>query len=78
MATKNKDLDSLVQYAAERLTAYMDMPAEERRAQRKQRAMQRGSWQYRWFGMLPYAIAHWIGSFKRAAARHALRRKRGK
>lgn len=53
------DYDKLVRYMAERVTQYLEMPAEERKKRRRERGMARPRWTVRWFGLLPLAFAHW-------------------
>lgn len=59
------DYDKLVRYMAERFTQYLEMPAEERRQLRRERAQAKPGWSVRWFGLLPLAIAQWKQVLKR-------------
>lgn len=65
MASNNKDLDTLVQYTAEKLTSYIEMPKDQRKELRKQQAMRRATWSYRWFGLLPYSTMQGLRSMLR-------------
>jgi hypothetical protein len=65
VATKNKDLDTLVQYTAEKLTTYIEMPKDQRKELRKQQAMRREPWGYRWFGLLPYSTMQGLRSVQK-------------
>lgn len=53
------DYDKLVKYMAERLVRYLETPAEERKRLKRERAMAKPGWSYRWFGLLPLALAQW-------------------
>lgn len=59
------DYDKLVRYMAERLTRYLETPADERRQLRRERARTRPGWPIRWFGLLPLAILQWKQVLKR-------------
>ncbi|CAM2949775.1 YqzE family protein [Paenibacillus sediminis] len=56
MASKIKG-DELLKYITEQVVTYIDTPKDIRREKRLQT---RESWQYRWFGMIPFSIHLWV------------------
>ncbi|CRF29081.1 Uncharacterised protein [Mycobacterium tuberculosis] len=60
--------DELVKYVTQQVVKYIGTPKEVRKQVRADRKAGREPWQYRWFGMLPFALRMWT---------EPLRRKRG-
>ncbi|MBL4951416.1 YqzE family protein [Neobacillus sp. OS1-32] len=45
-----------IKYMTQTLVKYADQPREERKRQRLERKQMKGSFWYRWFGILPYVL----------------------
>lgn len=53
--------DDFVKYLTERVVKFVETPKEVRRQKKAGRKEVKEQWQYRWFGMLPFAIRMWFG-----------------
>jgi hypothetical protein len=56
--------DELVKYVTEQLLDYIETPKEVRRQVREHQKEIRVNWQYRWFGMIPFAIRMWLDGLR--------------
>jgi hypothetical protein len=58
------DGDEWIKYITEKLLYYAETPKKVRRQKRAIHRKVREPWQYRWFGMLPFAIGMWLKSLQ--------------
>jgi hypothetical protein len=59
------DGDKLARYIAEKVYTYLETPRRERRRQKRTKRKYQERWMYRWFGMLPFAMQHWMGRIRK-------------
>ncbi|MBP1154825.1 MULTISPECIES: YqzE family protein [unclassified Paenibacillus] len=61
--------DELVKYVTQQVVKYMETPKEVRKQVKADRKEGREPWQYRWFGMLPFALRMWAEPLRRYRGR---------
>lgn len=54
-----------VKYVTQQFVSYVDTPTEQRKALREERKANKPPFAYRWFGLIPYALAQVINMKKK-------------
>lgn len=54
-----------VKYVTQQFTSYVDTPSEKRKALKEERKANKPPFAYRWFGLIPFALAQVFNLRKR-------------